>query len=145
MSWGTRIAALYIGFVIMISVLVFKSNGEKVDLVSVDYYAQELKFQDKIDGQKNMNSLSGRVTCEAKNKSVTIQFPAELIGKYVTGEILFYRPSDNDLDLRTQLLLDSLGKQKIRNDKFKRGVYLMQIKCSLNSKSFYYEQQIFMN
>lgn len=145
MSWGTKIAFLYIGFVLMIVFLVFKSNNEKVDLVSPDYYAQELKFQDKIDGQNNMNSLSGKVEYSAKNQSVEIKFPNELIGKIKTGDILFYRPSDSSLDITDKLNLDSLGAQTITNSKFKRGVYRMEIKCALDDKKYYFEEQIFMN
>lgn len=129
----------------MIVFLVYKSNNEKVDLVSPDYYAQELKFQDKIDGQNNMNSLSGKVEYTAKNQTVELKFPAEFFGKITAGEILFYRPSDAALDIKGKLSLDSLGRQKITNSNFKRGVYRMEIKCALDKKQFYFEEQIFMN
>ena len=145
MNWGKKIAILYIGFVLMIVFLVLKSNHENTDLVSADYYAQELKFQDKIDGQNNMNALSGQVQCEARNKTVNITFPQELFGKNTTGEILFYRPSDATLDLSSKLEMDAQGNQVIHSENFKRGIYRMQLKCVANSKSYYYEQQIFMN
>jgi len=41
MNWGLKITLLYVGFVAMILTLVFKASGEKVDLVTKDYYAQE--------------------------------------------------------------------------------------------------------
>ncbi len=145
MNWGKRIAILYIGFVLMIVFLVLKSNHENTDLVSADYYAQELKFQDKIDGQNNMNALSGQVQCEARNKTVNLTFPQEMIGNNASGEILFYRPSDASLDLSNKLDIDAQGNQVIHNENFKRGIYRMQLKCIVNNKSYYYEQQIFMN
>ena len=48
----------YIGSVGLILTLVFMSYGQKVELVSADYYAQELKFQDKIDATNNAKTLS---------------------------------------------------------------------------------------
>lgn len=145
MNWGTKIALLYIGFVLMIVFMVFKSNNEKVDLVSADYYAQELKFQDKIDGQKNTNTLSTPIECEAANKTVNIKFPSEFNSSKTSGEIYFYRPSDASLDLNTSLKLDAQGNQEITNPKFERGIYRMQIKASIEGKAYYFEQQIFMN
>ncbi len=145
MSWGTKIALLYIGFVLMIGFMVVKSNRETVDLVSADYYAQELKFQDKIDGQNNMNSLAGKIEFEAKDKSASIQFPKEFIGKKLSGKILFYRPSDATLDISSEIGMNDLGNQVVRNENFKRGLYQMQINCIVDGKSYYYEQQLFMN
>ncbi len=43
MNWGYRVALLYISFAGLIIFLVTKSVNEKVDLVTPDYYAQELK------------------------------------------------------------------------------------------------------
>ena len=41
MNWGKKIAVLYIGFVIMIGFLVYKSTQQNTDLVSDDYYKKE--------------------------------------------------------------------------------------------------------
>jgi hypothetical protein len=61
MNFGVKITALYLGFVALILTLVFMSFGQKVELVSKDYYAQEIAFQDKINSINNERSLNGRV------------------------------------------------------------------------------------
>ncbi|MBI2271108.1 MAG: FixH family protein [Bacteroidetes bacterium] len=145
MNWGHKIALLYIGFVAMIITLVFLASNQKVDLVSADYYDQEIKFQGKIDAINNMNTLSGTIVCEAKDKSVHISFPKELLEKNATGTIRLYRPSDASLDLQTKLIIDIKNDQVISSGKFKRGLYKMQINWKMENKDYYFEESIFMN
>jgi len=49
MSWGKKITILYIGFVLLIVSMVTISASHKIELVSKDYYAQELDYQQKIN------------------------------------------------------------------------------------------------
>ena len=49
MNWGFKILMLYAAFVGMIIFLVFRTAHENIDLVTEDYYQQELAFQNKID------------------------------------------------------------------------------------------------
>ncbi len=62
MNFGSKITVLYLSFVGLILTLVFMCFGQKVELVSKDYYAQELKFQDKIDAINNEKGLSGSIS-----------------------------------------------------------------------------------
>jgi hypothetical protein len=39
-SWGYKIAALYIGFVLLVLFMVFMAMQQKIELVSPDYYAK---------------------------------------------------------------------------------------------------------
>ncbi|MBL7892202.1 MAG: FixH family protein [Bacteroidia bacterium] len=145
MNWGHKIALLYTGFVAMILTLVFLASNQKVDLVSADYYDQEIKFQGKIDAIKNVNTLSGPIVCEAKDKSLHINFPKELLEKNATGTIRLYRPSDASLDLQEKLNVDIKNDQVISSAKFKRGLYKIQINWKMENKDYYFEESVFMN
>ena len=45
MNWGYKILTVYIIFIAGILFLVFKSSNQNQDLVTKDYYEQELKYQ----------------------------------------------------------------------------------------------------
>ena len=45
MNWGYKIMLAYVVFIAGILFLVFKSSSQKVELVTENYYEQELKFQ----------------------------------------------------------------------------------------------------
>ena len=53
LNWGHYIVIGFIGFVILILFMVFRSYQHNNDLVSEDYYAEEIAFQDVIDKKSN--------------------------------------------------------------------------------------------
>ena len=61
MNWGYKILLVYVVFVAGIMFLVFKSSSQKMDLVTTDYYAKELKYQQKIDAMNKVQKLSDTV------------------------------------------------------------------------------------
>ncbi len=144
-NWGLKIIVLYIGFILLILTLVFKSLNQKVDLVAEDYYAQELKYQDKIDGMNNFNELSSPIKTTLEGKRLIIQFPIEFKHQKNSGEILIFRPSDSSLDIKTPIILDENGVQTINNKGLKKGVYKIQISCTNQGKKIYSEQSIYIN
>ena len=145
MNWGHKIAILYSGFVVLILTLVFLANREKVDLVSADYYDQEIKFQDKIDASKNAYHIDSLINFEAGNKTLLISFPKAMQRKISKGEIRLYRPSDENLDYKTALVVSADCNQKISSPTFKRGIYKMQINWSMDNEHYFIEKTVFMN
>lgn len=100
MNWGRGIAialALFIGF---IATLVTILISQKVDLVSEEYYSEELNFQQEIDGIKAGNDQL-EMTFTKKNDQLVVDVPMETDSKNVTFH--FYRANDNALDKTFEL------------------------------------------
>ena len=60
-NWGTGIVLAFIGFISFIMYFVVNMNTDKKldhDLVTEDYYKQELKYQNDIDKEKNAKTLT---------------------------------------------------------------------------------------
>ncbi|MDZ7847906.1 MAG: FixH family protein [Owenweeksia sp.] len=53
LNWGTGIAIVLILFAISMGYAVYKAVQQNYDLVTTDYYAEELAYQEKIDQKKN--------------------------------------------------------------------------------------------
>src|SRR6266498_934094 len=98
MSWGIRITILYSAFVVMILFLVFRTMNEKVDLVTPDYYRDELKFQGQVDRQNESASLHEQPVVSVTGKNVMLRFPGAVAGATISGTIKFYRSSDSSRD-----------------------------------------------
>jgi hypothetical protein len=141
-SWGTKIASLYIGFVALIIVMVSFSMSQKIELVSPDYYAKELKYQDKINEMNNANALSEQVNHTITTSGVEIKFPSAFINKAVKGEINFFCPSDADKDFKTALALNSNGTQLIASNVLQSGMYKMQLSWTADNKNYFTEETI---
>lgn len=139
MSWGIKITILYIGFVVLIVTMVAMTMSQKVDLVSKDYYAQELKFQDKIDQSNRANALIEPLNWMVSNGKIEINFPKEFKNQKITGTINLFRPSDASLDKKIAVLSMQNGKQIISTSTLKAGVYKIQIEWKVGDESFYNE------
>ena len=142
MSWGTKIAILYIGFVALIATMVVFAMHENVDLVAPDYYAQELDHQSKIDKIERTQMLQESVTWKVLNEAIQFSYPEEFRTKQLMGSIHFFRPSDASLDSIVKINSDSSGIQTISTQQFKKGVYIVQINWESDKFQYYNEGTI---
>ncbi len=142
LSWGTRIAILYIGFVLLIGLMMTLSMRQKIELVSDDYYDKELVFQSKMDEINNANALSEKISHSISDNSFSIQFPLQFKEDKVTGQILFFRPSDLSKDFKTKIQLDINSQQNIELNNFSKGMYKMQISWNVNDTPYFSEETI---
>ncbi len=139
MSWGIKITTLYIGFVVLIVTMVVMTMRQKVDLVSKDYYAQELKFQDKIDKSNRANALIEPLNWMVSTGKIEINFPQEFKNQKINATINLFRPSDASLDKKIEVSSLLNGKQIISTSTLKAGVYKIQIEWNAGDKTFYNE------
>ncbi|MFT3747250.1 MAG: FixH family protein [Agriterribacter sp.] len=143
MNWGYKILIVYLAFVAGIVVLVFKSSNEKIDLVTPDYYAKELKHQDKIDAIRRTNALSSKVKFEVVNNTLIITLPAEFNEKDLTGEIFLYRPSDNGKDIKKNFTTSN-STTTIALPSGINGAYNLQVSWDNAGREYYFEEKLFL-
>ena len=143
-NWGIKIALLYLSFVSLIVVMVSMSMHQKVDLVSKDYYEEELKFQEKINKSNRANELKEPLSWEVKQGALLLKFPGQFLNQKINGTVFFFRPSDAALDKTVPLSTDSL-LLNIPTTQLKRGVYKMQINWKSGKEEYYNEGIIKIN
>lgn len=100
-NWGTKIAIVYLLFVAGILYLVMQSSRQKIDLVTPDYYEQEIKYQERIDQSRQADALTGKLTADRSGDSIMIRFPEELTGKTIRANVWIYYPADESLDVKS--------------------------------------------
>ncbi|MEO6914358.1 MAG: FixH family protein [Chitinophagaceae bacterium] len=141
MNWGNKILVTFIAFVLLIGTLVYKSVTQKVELVSADYYNDELKFQEKIDGNENANKFSN-VEVYQNAEEVNIQLPKELKGLAVEGEAWFYCPENSDNDRKIPMQVSEEGIMRIDKTKLVKTNYQVKLSWRHGNEKFYNEQKI---
>lgn len=144
MNFGVKIGILYLSFVGMILTLVFMCYRQKVDLVSKDYYAQELKFQDKIDAINNEKKLAGSITHELNGKELILTADSLMDINGLVGTINFFRPSDSGKDVNLKMNFQN-RRQSLNTSALLHGVYKMQLSWSVNRIHYFKEDVIFVN
>ncbi|MBK7377079.1 MAG: FixH family protein [Ferruginibacter sp.] len=143
MNWGYKILFVYIAFVAGILAMVFGSSSQKVDLVTPDYYAKELKYQDKIDELGRVAALSAPVTYELTDDKLVISFPKDFTGKKLVGEAVLYCPSDENKDIKKNFSVQD-EPLSIPLGQGKTGMYELQLSWKEGTVSYYFEKRIFI-
>lgn len=144
MNWGHKITVVFIIFAIGMLTLVIKSMRTRIDMVTPDYYAAEVKYQQNIDAQVNAQRLSLPVNISQQADSIEITFPAEMHGKTLNGTVHFYRPSDSRRDLTLPLLLNDAGKLSVSRRLFDKGNYRLKMQWEADGTSFFQETQYYI-
>ena len=144
MNWGHRLIILYVGFILLIGTMVYLSSRENVDLVSSDYYDQEIKFQSKMEAESNARPYEDSIKVNLNGDLVQVQFPSTIAENAPKGQLKLYRSSDAKFDYSTDLNLQAGGAQTIHSPNIKRGDYILQMSWTMEGKPYYCEQHIFM-
>ena len=144
MNWGYKILLVYAVFVTGIMFLVFKSSGEKEDLVTTDYYAKELVYQQKIDAMKRVQQLSDTVKYEMNSGNLKIVFPQDFLGKTIEGRAVLYCPSDEDKDITQNFSVKDLRLSVPVNNATKLE-YELQLNWQVNGTNYYFQKKLLIN
>lgn len=130
LNWGTGIAIFYTIFVLFTGFMVYKAFGEDFDLVTEDYYAQEIKFQNKIDSKERAEKLEGTLQTIVEGKNLKVLFPQKDVE--LIGSINCFRPSDETKDFTEKFDITD-GSFTIPLNKFIKGKYLIKVEWSENT------------
>ena len=141
-NWGTGIAIFYSVFVLVLVFAVFKSRNYDHSLVSNQYYADDLNYQEHYDKLVNANMLEEDLKIWNKKQKgvVELQFPKEL--KKVGGEIHFFCPSHSASDFRMTIQPDSENVQLVPTEGLRKGLWKVKVDWNAENKAFYKEEVI---
>jgi hypothetical protein len=116
-NWGTGIGLFLLLFLIALIAFVVFAWNQDVNLVHKDYYEQGVDYSAQIDRNARSAPLAELIEVREISDSVQISFPANLAERIDSGSVLFFRPSDYNLDLTcTMHFRDSLltfGKKQL--------------------------------
>lgn len=131
---------MFAGFALLISTLVYKCMHQNFQLVSTNYYDEELKYQDKIDGMHNA-AIAGNIVLQQTDNAIKLQLPETLRNYKLTGQVYFYCPANASRDLKFALHIDN-GDMVIDKSKLVASNYTVKLSLQGNDKPYYYEQTI---
>jgi len=143
-NWGTGIVLAFIGFISFIMYFVISMNTNKKynhDLVTEDYYKQELEFQNDIDKENNAKTLSENISWEKADQGLIIKFPQTLDPKKIKGKVFLYRPSNKQLDFEISISLSN-HNLLIPDKRLLDGRWNIKVDWLYNETPYLYNKQI---
>lgn len=141
-SWGHKLTIAFIAFALFILMMVYKSVRADFQLVSADYYKEELNYQQVIDGTGRANNLPTPLTVTQNENELIIQLPLQMNAANTTGIIWLYCPADEKKDRKLNLTVDENGKQSIAVNKIIPAAYIVKVNWQTNGQQFYNEQSV---
>jgi hypothetical protein len=144
-NWGTGIFIFIALFLLANAVVIYFSLQQKYDLVTEEYYPQGLEYQKQIDRFANANNLSGKLVVTEEGSDMVIQYPVELKGRDVVGQIVFFRPSDEKADFKDSIRFDTAMIQRIPIQKMMKGKYIAKFFWTMDNKEYASEKTVRIN
>ena len=114
----------------MMSYMVYRCMQTPVDLVTREYYKDELSYQEVIDAKKHAAALAGTVHLQQDGNGILISLPGEMRLQNVTGSLQFYCPNNVSKDRQFRLQVDSAASQHIGAGLVSPGHYTLRIRWS---------------
>lgn len=142
LNWGVGIVitiACFIGFIMFFVIKMSTDKKYDHDLVTEEYYKQELAYQDQIDAQQNSARLARNIQVEVTAEGIQIMFPSEK--KDIKGEVSLYRPSNKKLDLEIPISLEN-QEMIIPAEKLVEGKYKLSINWKSNETTYLYKKDL---
>lgn len=136
--WGHGIMIALASFIIFILAMIFFfPNGQQnSEMVSENYYEDELAFQQIIDAKNNADHLAEKPKYIQNNDGIVIEFPQGISpdGGFVNFNL--FRTDDANLDVKKELQLDQNKKIEIPAKILSKGSYTLKISWQENKKPF---------
>lgn len=143
-NWGTGIVIGLILFIAFILVMVFMMTTEKkynYDLVTEEYYKEELKYQEEIDAENNTLFLSEKIRILRKPEGLLLVFPIEVDQNNISGTVFLYRPSNKRLDFEIPLELNN-SELLIPKERLLDGRWNIIVRWKSNDRDYLFKEEI---
>ncbi|CAN5549690.1 hypothetical protein BH10BAC2_BH10BAC2_40420 [soil metagenome] len=140
MNWGNKLVIVFVAFTVLIGTLVYKAINAQYDLVSEEYYQDELKYEDHITAVKNTTKLSS-VTIQQNAGSIIVTLPKEMNGYKVDGNAWFYYKTNAAND-RKQVFSTSDGTTSFTKQGLPKGNVLLKLNWKSGNEDYYVEKII---
>ncbi|MBO9562283.1 MAG: FixH family protein [Niastella sp.] len=140
MNWGNKLILVFIAFGAMMSYLVYRCMKVPVNLVSKEYYREEIAYQEVIDSRNNTGTLSTAIQLTENKETIGLFLPAEMKHKKTAGKILLYYPANAKYDRQFPLQTDSAAFQALSKETLMPGNYVVKISWQSDGTHYYSEQ-----
>ncbi|GAB3572241.1 FixH family protein [Hymenobacter daeguensis] len=139
--WPYAIMAVFVLFAGYIGFMVQQALRTTVDLVSPDYYQQELAYQQRMETVARTAALPAPVelTYDAAARQLRLQLPPALAGQAVQGQLHFFRPSNQKLDFSLPL---QAGRQQFSTARMQPGHWRARLDFTAGGQPYFLEKEL---
>ena len=143
--WPYAVIATFVLFASFIGYMVQRAFHTDVELVSPDYYKQEIAYQKRMESVARTAALPAPVQIDYDRAAqrLTLQLPSALAGQPVGGTLHFFRPSDQKLDFKLPFApVGSPARQQLNTSKLQPGYWRLRIDFTAGDHQYFIEKEL---
>jgi len=140
-TWGTGLFITIIIFVSFFISFILFSLTQDINLVSKDYFPEEIAYGTKLAKIRNADALKEKITIEQKENQLIIFYPKTFENQELSGIVKFYFVTNSKFDIDIEIKIAE-NKQIINLHKYKKGRYYIQIDWRVNETEYFQEFKI---
>ncbi|MEP5253930.1 FixH family protein [Winogradskyella rapida] len=143
-NWGTGIVVAFIGFISFIMYFIITMSVDDkydFDLVTEDYYGQELEFQEDLNKEALSKTLATNLNWSKSSEGLSINFPKDIDYNTITGTVFLYRPSNKQFDFEIPISLSN-HNLLIPDKRLLGGRWNIKIDWKTADKAYIYKTEI---
>jgi len=140
MNWGQKLLLVFAVFALGMIYLAYRCTKINTDLVTKEYYKDELRYQEVIDGTKSANALSRSIEITQGHQVITVQLPGEMRNEKVSGTIWFYCAADAHRDRHIPMSINNDAFQQIDKNVVLPGSYIVKFDWTSKHQHYHSEQ-----
>lgn len=137
-SWGHGVVVALLSFIafILYMIFAFTRGYQTSELISENYYEDELAYQHVIDAKKNAESKQEQPVYRQLDDKIEIVFPESYQIDNGKVKMELFRTDDANLDVKKELELSSGNSINIPGNVLVPGSYTLKVKWTEHKKPF---------
>ncbi|UKN01487.1 FixH family protein [Paracrocinitomix mangrovi] len=140
MNWGKGITIGIAAFMLFILSFVYRATQYEAELVTDNYYEEEVNIDKDKVSRKNYKELNENVNIIQKEEGVCFHFPENVQNS--EGTIEFYRADGKIFDRTFSIEADNNGDQCLPYEEFVKGRYDVSVRWNDKQKDYLFEDDI---
>lgn len=137
-SWGHGVIValgLFMSFILFM-IFVYSNGMKNSELISDNYYEDELAYQEIITAKNNADELTEKPVYLQTAEGISVTFPKETAPENSKVNFELFRTDDSNLDVKKEVTLDAQNQLKIPGKVIFAGSYTLKIKWENNKKTY---------
>lgn len=138
-TWGHGIVIGMAAFMIFILYYVVRVQTDASydnQLVTEDYYQEEINVDKKYRALQNAQTLGNELSISRTNEGIAIQFPEKMDIHSIKGTIKLYRPSEEKDDQSIPINLKETSNLLIPYTQLKQGKWEISVDFEYEGKNY---------
>lgn len=137
-NWGHGLLVALGGFMVFILSLIFyfTNTMQNSELITDNYYQEEMTYQKVIDATKRAETLSQKPNVNVQRDGLKISFPQDINNTNAKFNFYLYRTDDKNLDVKKDFQLEQDNTYLIPKEVLVHGSYILKLMWQKQNENY---------